>query len=84
MQRIDGNALAGPLSQVMAGDVTSALARCIGCRDLAVLAQSVVYSDGTRFVARCRRCDDVLLTVIDADGDVRLNLTGIATLTMQA
>jgi hypothetical protein len=84
MQKLDGNVLAGPLSQVMAGDVTSASARCVHCGDAAALAQAVVYADGIRFVARCRRCDAVLLTVVESDGDVRLTMTGITALTLPA
>jgi len=82
MQKLDGNVLAGPLSQVMAGDVTSARARCVYCGDVAAVAQAVVYADGVRFVARCRRCDSVLLTVVDAGDDMRLTMTGVTSLTL--
>jgi hypothetical protein len=82
MEKIDGNVLAGPLSEVMVGDVTSATARCVQCGDTASVAQAVVYASRGRYVARCRSCDGVLLTVIDADGSVRLSMTGIGALTM--
>jgi hypothetical protein len=42
----------------------------------------VVYADGVRFVARCRRCDGVLLTVVDAGDDMRLTMTGVTSLTL--
>lgn len=83
MRKLDGNVLAGPLSAVMVGDATSSRGRCLSCDDVAMMAQAVVYASGNRYVARCRRCDNVLLTVIEADGDVRLTMTGIAALTMQ-
>ncbi|MGA0568190.1 DUF6510 family protein [Rathayibacter sp. KR2-224] len=82
MQKFDGNVLAGPLSEVMAGDATAARARCAHCGDVAVVAQAVVYADGNRFVARCRRCDGVLLTIIEADGEVRLTMTGVTAYTI--
>ncbi|GAB3613692.1 DUF6510 family protein [Humibacter ginsengisoli] len=82
MQKLDGNVLAGPLSMVMTGDTSAARGRCAHCGDVAVLAQCVVYAGGGRFVARCRRCDEVLLTIIDADGDIRLTMTGVTALTM--
>jgi hypothetical protein len=84
MQRLDGNVLAGPLSQVIVGDVTAARGRCVECGDLATVAQGVVYASRGRYVARCRRCDAVLLTIIDADGEVRLTMTGITALRMPA
>ncbi|HWD62131.1 MAG TPA: DUF6510 family protein [Humibacter sp.] len=82
MHKLDGNVLAGPLSQVMTGDATSARARCVHCGDIAVVAQAVVYADDRRYVARCRRCDSVLLTIIEGDDDVRLTMTGITAFTM--
>ncbi|MGN6126399.1 MAG: DUF6510 family protein [Humibacter sp.] len=82
MQKLDGNVLAGPMSQVMTGDATSARGRCAHCGDVAALAQAVVYSDGGWYVARCRRCDNVLLTIVEADDDVRLTMTGITAFTM--
>lgn len=60
---LDGNVLAGPLSEVYDGDVTVVLARCLGCGDLAALAQAVVYL-GAGFVVHCRSCDAVMITVV--------------------
>lgn len=81
MQKLDGNVLAGPLSQVMIGEATAARGRCAACGDVAVLAQCVVYAGRGRYVARCRRCDAVLLTIIEADGDVRFTMNGVTALT---
>jgi Family of unknown function (DUF6510) len=82
MQKLDGNVLAGPLSEVMTGDATSAHARCVHCGDVVVIAQAVVYADGSRFVARCRRWDSVLLPIVEAGDDVRLTMTGVTAFTM--
>ena len=84
MQMLDGNALAGPLAEVLTGDATSAVGRCMGCGDVAALAQAVVYASAGRYVARCRNCDDVLLTVIETDTGLMLTMDGIAAFRMPA
>src|SRR3954447_26017635 len=44
--RIDGNALAGPLSDVFVADVTSAGVTCTSCGRVQVLAALEVYGTG--------------------------------------
>jgi len=80
MSHIDGNALAGPLSEVFSIDITDAVGRCVSCGDEAVLARAMVYLSGTDLVVRCSNCDDVLLTVVHSPGDLRLTLNGLAAL----
>jgi hypothetical protein len=79
---VDGNVLAGALAEVFAEDVTTATGRCLGCGDVAVLARARVYSAGPGLVARCSRCDAVLLTVVETPRGTRVSaggLTGILT-----
>jgi hypothetical protein len=80
MSHVDGNALAGPLSELFAVDMTDAVGRCVGCGDESVLAQAMVYVSGTDLVVRCSHCNDVLMTVVHAPGDLRLTLSGLAAL----
>jgi len=80
MSHIDGNALAGPLSEVFSIDITDAVGRCVSCGDEAELARAMVYLSGTDLVVRCSNCDDVLLTVVHSPGDLRLTLSGLAAL----
>lgn len=60
---LDGNVLAGPLSEAYGAEVTAVLVRCLACSDEAALAQAVVHV-GAGYVVRCRGCDAVLLTVV--------------------
>jgi len=73
--RLDGNVLAGPLLEVYGREMTGVRARCLGCGDVAALAQAMVHL-GAGFVVRCRGCDAVLLTVV-----VRRDLPPIVTTT---
>jgi hypothetical protein len=75
---LDGNALAGPLSEIFAADITMASARCLGCGDVAEVARARVYPDPTGYVVRCSQCDDVLMVVIEEPDSFCLELRGMA------
>ena len=76
----DGNALAGPLSEVFAVEVTAAVARCRGCGRSSAVAELAVYGPDPGLVGRCPGCDDVLLRVVRTPGEVWLDLGGISAL----
>jgi LSD1 subclass zinc finger protein len=73
---LDGNAVAGALSQVFVGDPTTVRVTCGGCREVRMLATARLYR-GAAEVLRCSGCDAVLLTVVTAPDRVYLELTGI-------
>ncbi|GAA2218379.1 hypothetical protein GCM10010413_04560 [Promicromonospora sukumoe] len=75
---LDGNVLAGALSEVFRADVTAARGRCGGCGHMAVLGEAMVYTDAPGLVARCAGCDQVLATVVDAGDRVILSLAGLS------
>ena len=83
----DGNALAGPLSEVFTLETTTGVARCRGCGRDSVVAELVVYGPDPGLVARCPGCADVMLrlvrtphaTWVDLSGTSVLRLPGEAT-----
>jgi hypothetical protein len=77
---LDGNVLAGPLSELFSADMTAAVGRCLGCGDEAALACAMVYADDMGYIARCRSCGGVLMTVVHGPGDVRVEMRGISVL----
>ncbi|WP_419817268.1 DUF6510 family protein [Glaciibacter flavus] len=78
MSHLDGNALAGVLSEVFTFDPTLARARCANCYSVDVLARAMVYVDGSAFVVRCASCDAVLATVMDGAGRRWVSLKGVS------
>ncbi|HAM27221.1 MAG TPA: hypothetical protein DCP11_11145 [Microbacteriaceae bacterium] len=76
--RLDGNALAGPLSELFTFDSTMASARCLGCGDVAVLARAMVYEDDMGIVVRCSQCEDVLMVVVTEPNCTSIDLRGMA------
>jgi len=77
---LDGNALAGPLAEIFAVDVTTATGRCASCGRAGPLAALMVYSDAPGLVARCPHCTGVLLRLVRGPADVWLDLHGALSL----
>lgn len=77
---LDGNALAGPLREIFAVDVTVATGRCAGCGRVGAVATLRVYARAPGLVARCPSCDAVVLRVVRGRDRAWLDLSGAASL----
>ncbi|MFJ8026021.1 DUF6510 family protein [Streptomyces sp. NPDC096311] len=77
---VDGNALAGPLSEVFAVDVTAATSRCGHCGCTGPLACLHVYRHASGLVARCQQCGRVVLRTTRTRDAVWLDMSGAASL----
>lgn len=81
MQRhLDGNVLAGPLSELFRQDMTIALGTCAGCGDVAALAQAMVYDLAPGWTVRCHACNDVLMTLVRVGDRLRIDMRGVSAL----
>ena len=76
----DGNALAGPLSELFAVDVPSAEGHCTGCGLVGPVAQLRVYGPEPGLVARCPRCGQVVLRLVRGRDSAWLDLRGTVSL----
>jgi hypothetical protein len=78
--QLDGNAMAGLLEEVFAGDVTAARAACASCGSVADVGEQHLYmfprSPGA--VLRCAGCESILMVVAHTAGRVRFGLQGLA------
>ena len=73
---VDGNALAGPLGEIMGTDLTVAELTCAGCRTSRPLAAMRVFDRAPGLVARCPGCENVVMRVVRTTGRVRIDLRG--------
>ena len=73
---LDGNALAGDLSDVFAADMTGAVFTCAGCHHAGPVATLRVWEPAPGLVGRCPNCTDVILRLVRTPDRVFLCLTG--------
>jgi hypothetical protein len=74
----DGNTLAGPLSEVFAIEVTTAVGRCQGCGTSSQLATFRVYGPDPGLVGRCPGCESVLMRLVRTQDALWLDLSGMS------
>lgn len=80
---VDGNVLAGPLSEIFRADMTMATGTCASCGDSSPLARSIVYLKPKTFIVRCHLCDAVLFTIIQSSTRTRIALNGMVSLSIR-
>ena len=80
MTVLDGNAIGGALQDVFGGEMTAAPGTCGGCGETAPVAEFAVWMRGPGAVARCRRCDNVLIVLVTIRSITCVDLRGLAAL----
>jgi len=78
----DGNALAGPLGELFAVDLTAAATSCVGCGRRSHLAELHLYSSGPGLIARCPGCHDPVLRLVRTPERLILDLRGTVSLSV--
>lgn len=79
---LDGNVLAGPLSEVFAVDLTAAERHCARCGDRGALARLRVHTDGPGLVAYCPGCGVMVLRLVRTPRTLVLDLGGTGCITL--
>jgi hypothetical protein len=77
---IDGNALAGPLAELFAVELTHAVTTCVGCGRRSRVAQLHAYATAVGSVARCPGCHDPVLRYVRTTTSAILDLRGTLSL----
>jgi Family of unknown function (DUF6510) len=77
MDELDGNSVAGLLTEVFGAEMTTAVATCASCGTAGPVAESAVYLGGPGTVIRCRNCEAVLVVVTQIRGLSCVDLMGI-------
>src|SRR5258705_6243971 len=79
---LDGNAAAGELAKIFAGDVTSAEGQCAHCVATKRFAEAHLYMQCPGVVARCAVCEQVLLRLVSIRDRALLDLSGMTYLSL--
>ena len=83
MARLDGNAAAGLLSEVLCGEPTMARIICAGCGAGAPIGALPVYGLELGAILRCPTCDTAVLRVAATGTRVWVDLRGAVSLRME-
>ena len=79
--RLDGNAIAGMLGEMLSVEATTIVARCAECGAEGALGTAVVYLNCPGAVVRCSGCDAVLMRFAHVRGRLVADLHGASRLT---
>jgi predicted RNA-binding Zn-ribbon protein involved in translation (DUF1610 family) len=74
---LDGNMLAGALSELFAIDITSATGKCVSCGVTGAIGETRVFADAPGLTARCPACGQVVLRLVRSPDRAWLDLRGI-------
>jgi hypothetical protein len=80
MTHLDGNVAAGPLGEIFAREVTTAIATCASCGNTGPLGGAMVYGETMGTIVRCVACEQVLLRFAETPHGIRLDMRGIGVL----
>jgi hypothetical protein len=74
--RLDGNAVAGLLSEIFPFQMTVARTICSGCGARSEVGALVVYQHGMGAIVRCPGCDTAVMRIAHGAGRYWLDLRG--------
>lgn len=80
MEALDGNAIAGLLTDVFGAEMTTATGTCGSCGATAYIAEVKVYLQAPGTVARCRSCGSVLMVLVTVREITCVDLRGLESL----
>ena len=80
--RLDGNAVAGLLSEVFAVEMTAALGTCAACGSTSPVGAVHVYAQAPGTVLRCPQCTTMLMCVVRVRDRLLVDMSGLRHLEM--
>ncbi len=75
---LDANAVAGLLQEIFAAEMTASPAECAHCGRQGEVGSLLAFLHGPGVVLRCPACENVVLRVARAPGQVYLDARGAA------
>jgi hypothetical protein len=77
---VDGNAIAGLLAAIFAGDITISPGQCAHCHTVSMVGTMRVYMRGPGIVMRCPACAEVVVRIVQAPNGLMVDLAGVQSL----
>jgi hypothetical protein len=77
---LDGNAAAGVLQALFGTEMTAEPAECAGCGNVAEIGALLAFMHAPGVVLRCPACENIMLRIVETDGDFYIDARGVASL----
>ena len=77
MDQLDGNVLAGPISDLFGIEPTLAQGQCHNCGRIEILGRAVVFASPMGLVVRCPACEHVLMVIVEREGRRTVSMRGL-------
>jgi hypothetical protein len=81
--RLDGNAVAGLLSEIFVYEMTSVRSTCDSCGAVGEMGSLHAYVQAPGTVVRCPRCEAVLMRVVRSEDRLWLDARGVRCLELR-
>jgi uncharacterized Zn finger protein len=73
---LDGNAVAGTLSEIYGDEMTTVLAECASCGQVDPIGGLIAYVRGPGIVLRCTSCATVVLRIVHTPKGTLVDVQG--------
>ena len=73
---LDGNAVAGALSEIYGDDMTTVLAECASCGNTDYIGELLAFVQAPGIVLRCTACRTVVLRIVQHPRGARVDVQG--------
>lgn len=75
---LDGNAAAGILQEIFAGEMTASAVQCAHCGQEGELGGLLAFNQAPGLVLRCAACEKIMLRIVQAPGAIYMEMRGTA------
>ncbi len=80
---LDGNALAGVLSEIFDREMTICPAQCAHCGQEGEIGTLLAFIEGPGLVLRCPGCEGIIMRIVKTSNGIYLDLRGAAYLRLE-
>lgn len=83
MLMLDGNAVAGILSEIFSMEMTTSLAECANCGNQGEMGSLLAFTQAPGVVLRCPVCEHIVMRIVKTPQAIFLEARGAAFLRLQ-
>jgi hypothetical protein len=80
---LDGNAIAGLLSEIFGTEITTNPAECVHCGTVSVVGRMLAFGQEMGTVLRCPGCQNVMIRVVETPTALWLDMQGVSYLQLK-